>query len=121
MTENTPALLQAVADEQARQVEKWGEQNHPDISLYLPKDTDPERVAQSSDRIRESYARSAEDTKRTNDRIVEADQILGWDTILLEEVYEALEEADPEKLIVELIQVAAVALSYVEAIERRTK
>jgi hypothetical protein len=44
---------------------------------------------------------------------------LTWDGILLEEVYEALAEADPVKLREELVQVAAVAASWVVALDRR--
>jgi hypothetical protein len=40
-------------------------------------------------------------------------------TIALEEVFEALVETDPAKLRDELLQVAAVAVAWVEAIDRR--
>jgi len=46
---------------------------------------------------------------------------LTWRDILLEEIFEALAEEDPEKLRAELIQVAAVAVAQVEAIDRRPK
>jgi len=44
-----------------------------------------------------------------------------WDGVLLEQVYKALAEAsaDPAKLRAELVQVAAVAESWVLAIDRR--
>lgn len=42
-----------------------------------------------------------------------------WTHVLLEEVYEALAEDDPAKLRAELVQVAAVAAAWVEAIDRR--
>ena len=43
-----------------------------------------------------------------------------WRLILEEEVAEAFAERDPHKLREELSQVAAVALSWMEAIDRRT-
>ncbi|TIH26025.1 NUDIX hydrolase, partial [Subtercola vilae] len=43
-----------------------------------------------------------------------------WQDILLEEVFEAFAESDTSKLRTELIQVAAVAQQWVEAIDRRT-
>lgn len=39
--------------------------------------------------------------------------------ILLEEVFEALAESEPAKLRAELVQVAAVAVQWIEAIDRR--
>lgn len=42
-----------------------------------------------------------------------------WRHILQEEVFEALAEGDPAKLRVELLQVAAVALRWVDAIDER--
>jgi len=38
--------------------------------------------------------------------------------MLLEEIYEALAESDPQKMRAELIQVLAVAMKMVEAIDR---
>ena len=42
-----------------------------------------------------------------------------WNLILLEEVYEALAETDTALLRQELIQVAAVAVQWIEALDRR--
>jgi hypothetical protein len=44
---------------------------------------------------------------------------LDWLHILREEVAEAFAESDPAKLRAELVQVAAVAVNWVEAIDRR--
>lgn len=44
---------------------------------------------------------------------------LTWRHILAEEMFEALAESDPAKLRAELVQVAAVAVQWVEAIDRR--
>ena len=44
-----------------------------------------------------------------------------WLHILREEVFEAFAEDDPAKLRAELIQVAAVAVQWVEAIDRAEK
>ena len=53
-----------------------------------------------------------------NDERVERGS-LAWDGILLEEVYEAFAEEDPIKLRSELVQVAAVAVQWIAAIDRR--
>jgi hypothetical protein len=46
---------------------------------------------------------------------------LTWRHILAEEVAEAFAEDDPELLRAELIQVAAVAVRWVEALDRRAR
>jgi hypothetical protein len=42
-----------------------------------------------------------------------------WSAILLEEVFEAMAEDDPERLQKELVQVAAVAVAWIEALNQR--
>jgi hypothetical protein len=42
-----------------------------------------------------------------------------WALALLEEVAEALDETDPDALRAELVQVAAVALRWIDALDRR--
>lgn len=98
-------LLKAVQREQDRQVAKWGVQNHPS---FTPGD--PEKY--------EALYRVTEDIKARND-LAAKNGGLAWESILLEEVFEAgCEWQDNEALKVELIQVAAVALSWVESIDR---
>lgn len=43
-----------------------------------------------------------------------------WFSILLEEVFEALEESDRAKLRAEVVQIAAVAVAWVEKLDRET-
>jgi hypothetical protein len=96
-------LADEVVAERERQIAKWGVQDHP--SSYSENER---RVAE----------RASVRWKRVNDARV-AEGTLTWDGILLEEVYEALAESDPAARRAELIQVAAVALAEVEAIDRR--
>ena len=110
--------LEDVLAERARQDAKWGEQNHPD-------GTGPEtRPLLPHLRINalppHAHARDLADafTSSTNDHAA-ADNVT-WTDILLEEVFEALAEDDETKLRTELVQVAAVAAQWVEAIDRRT-
>lgn len=98
-------LVDAVEAECARQFEKWGEQNHPVHGGKKPKAG-----------VDEWYARSLA-WKRNNDARVEAGT-LGWDSILLEEVYEALAETDSEAIVTELVQVIAVCVSMLASMER---
>ncbi|MFI7678533.1 hypothetical protein [Actinophytocola sp. NPDC049390] len=102
------AVLSEVWHERIRQDERWGEQNHPDLDPRLPRHV-PLR----------DFAAFARHWKAANEYAV-SQGAESWDGILLEEVYEALSEEDPAKLRAELIQVAAVAVAWVEAIDRRS-
>ena len=93
-------VLEQVRGERTRQHVKWGEQNHPDGTG-------------------EQYASHASGARTECDREHRAGRGT-WRHILLEEVWEAMAEADPAKLRTELVQVAAVATAWVEAIDRRT-
>lgn len=114
----TEAVLGDVRDERVRQDERWGEQHHPD---YDPHDI--------SSVVRGEYAFRAERWKAINAQRADPGcevkhrrptaSCTAWDGILLEEVFEALAEEDSAKLRAELVQVAAVACAWVEAIDRR--
>ncbi|MGH3442019.1 MAG: hypothetical protein ACRDUY_08240 [Nitriliruptorales bacterium] len=90
-----------VIRERRRQDALWGEQNHPDgtgvragrtpLATWAREETD--RAAARGD--------------------------LTWRHILFEEAAEAFDEGNPQALREELIQVAAVAHAWVEAIDRR--
>lgn len=95
----TRAVCEEIYLERYRQDEKWGEQNHPDGTGG-------------------KWAELTRDEARAHcDRAAEAGA-LTWTHILREEFLEALAESDSEKLRAELIQVAAVAAAWVEAIDR---
>lgn len=97
-------ILVDILKERDAQDDRWGEQNHPDVAH-------PASVA--------CHQEKASDWKYRNERRVRSGK-LSWDGILLEEAFEAAGETDPERLIAELIQVAAVAVAWIEAIKRRT-
>ena len=84
---------------------EWGEQNHPLIGGWGLRSS--------------KYAAEADRWKYVNGVRVEK-KTLGWDGILLEEVYEALGETVPAKQVEELIQVAAVAMQTAASIIRNT-
>ncbi|WP_372699396.1 hypothetical protein [Arthrobacter sp. JSM 101049] len=114
-TETTPGTLALadVAAERTRQNEKWGEQNHPD-------GTGPREfplAAMGGESVFDAQELAAQATRTTDHRA--ANRMLTWKDILLEEVFEALAESDPVSLRTELIQVAAVAAQWAEAIDRR--
>lgn len=114
----TLKTLDLVAVERIAQQRKWGEQNHPDGTG--PTSTPLNIRGETNGWVDESDSASllAElFTETTDSRFGRGDGT--WRDILLEEVFEALAEDDPDKLRAELIQTAAVAVAWVEAIDRR--
>jgi hypothetical protein len=97
----TVSVLAEIKAERQRQAEKWGEQNFPDGTNTSQADR---RFADEARQICKLHA--------LYDKVT-------WRDILSEEVLEAFAEDDPRKLRAELIQVAAVAVQWVEAIDRR--
>jgi hypothetical protein len=101
-----------VLAERDKQDIKWGEQNHPN-------GTGPTRMLLGTRDLNVICTfKDMADTLRdwTDDRAKVG--ILSFADILLEEVFEALAEEDPAMLREELVQVAAVAVQWVEAIDR---
>lgn len=96
-----------IREERRRQDLKWGEQNHPDGT---GKDVEPVPMWSAED--------LADFCKNETDVMAQAG-LVSWRNILMEEVTEAFVESDPDKLRAELVQVAAVAAQWVEAIDRR--
>lgn len=95
----TKQVLQEVLFERYAQDKKWGEQNHPNgtsVNLYTGK---------------ANHAKAECDLAVAKNRLT-------WAEILKEEFYEALAEEDPSALRKELVQVAAVASGWIEAIDR---
>lgn len=114
-----------VRTERARQDQKWGEQNHPDgtgprVALLgdFPYSYDVNAPRQTSP-LDGWTATELSDTAKANTDIAAKNDNVAWSDILLEEVFEALAESDPVKLRTELVQVAAVAQQWAEAIDRR--
>ena len=98
---HTGDVLNEVYAERERQTERFGVQNHPDGT---------------GGRQRQVQLKDARDLYDLADRRGE----LTFRHILEEEVAEVFAETDPAALRTELIQVAAVAVAWVEAIDRRT-
>ena len=106
-------VLVDIVAERHRQDAKWGRQDHPDGTgpneywlggLGISHDLDAQELARLLRR-------------RCQQRFAEGKGT--WADISLEEFAEALAEDGPVKLRAELIQKAAVAVAWVEAIDRR--
>ena len=109
---NRPVLAEVDA-ERRRQDDKWGEQNHPN-------GTGDERLLPALPPTFEGRATMgtlAYAARRWCQALAENDACT-FAAILLEEVGEALAEDPPATLRAELIQVAAVAVAWVEKIDR---
>jgi hypothetical protein len=96
----TQKVLGDIEDERVRQDAKWGEQNHEDGTSW-------------------EWDELNKLVHELNDKKVALGE-LTWRDILHEEVVEAYGETDPGKLRAELVQVAAVAVCWAEAIDRRS-
>ena len=92
-------VLDEIVAERVRQHDKWGEQNHPD-------GTGGDAYKWLADGARHKCQTAAALGEVTYRHILE------------EEVAEAYAESDPQRLRAELIQVAAVAVAWVEKIDR---
>lgn len=105
---NVTSVLGEVMAERWRQHEKWGQQNHPD-------GTGPGR------RWPGLFNHAMADTANIAKLQVDHEAKRGECTyggILLEEVFEAMAEGDRQNLRAELVQVAAVAVAWIEKIDR---
>jgi len=112
-------VLEEVAQERLRQIDKWGHQNHPDgtgpsIDIIDDIGNFPGDGPEAANGWLTDCARS-----RT-DALAKVPGRLTFAHILTEEWAEAMETEHPTDLRQELIQVAAVATSWVEALDRRT-
>lgn len=100
---STAVVLEDVAVERNNQIDKWGYQTHPDL-------------LDGREGCRADYAMLSGFYRDRNDQAEVQDEC-DWTTILLEEVYEALAESDRKRIREELVQVAAVAVAWIEDID----
>ena len=95
-------VLREVLHERHMQDAKWGEQDHPN-------GTSGHNFKREADHARRACNKAAQNGTVT------------WFHILREEFWEAMSETDDKRLRAELIQVAAVATAWVEAIDRKAE
>jgi hypothetical protein len=106
------SVLREVAAERAAQHAVWGEQN-------LLDGTGPDVVPFENWDVVMDGANVALTTAEHLAVLCSHSECVTWLDVLLEEVLEAFAESDRGRLRAELIQVAAVAVQWVEAIDRR--
>ena len=111
--QRTHRILQDVRAERSRQDKKFPDQALPFLS-NLGEGSYGEAHMRTSCADRAAHWQSVNDNRSSGTY----PESFAWDGILLEEVYEALAEADPIKRRAELVQVAAVAVRIIEQIDR---
>ncbi len=110
----TVDVLTYVLEERKRQDAQWGEQNHPDLLPRCAAD-DPTYVAELYKIPTAAEAKDACDIDARMERT-------NWTAIAVEELAEVVEQAalgDRAKTREELVQLAAVCVAWIEAIDRR--
>jgi hypothetical protein len=116
---STKSILAEIERERTRQDVKWGEQNHP---FHHPElHSGGANKEAFYDAVAAFYAVPPQDKIKI---FCDSHIPLGhtnFATILLEEVIEALSEYDDASIRAELVQVAAVAVNAIEAIDRRAE
>ncbi|WP_205660794.1 hypothetical protein [Amycolatopsis vastitatis] len=105
-TYRTVSVLAEVLAERARQD---GRQDHPD-------GTGPER--DNPVRLASNISEATDAARQATDRALSRGEVT-FAQILTEEAFEALAETDPARLRAELVQVAASAVCWIEAVDRR--
>lgn len=106
-----------VEKEEQKQLDKWGEQNHPCLDQTLLNregGCTPERMCDNYDIPSENVAKFLCDNSFKNGTGTYAH-------IALEELSEVISEFDIEKRRQELIQLAAVCISWIKKIDRDLK
>jgi hypothetical protein len=100
----TNVVLVDICAERDRQDQKWGKQSHPDGT---GEGVCPGFKA-TAEKLKAATAYAAQEGRLT------------WRHILKEEVAEAVAESDRARLRAELVQVAAVAVAWIEDLDGRT-
>lgn len=116
-------ILGEIVAERSRQDAKWGQQDHPAIDHRDIPDVTHHHYGHRADLWKSYNAERAigvEPGSRCPRNIDGPHKHTAWDGVLLEEVYEALGEADPDRMRAELVQVAATTVAWIAAIDRRT-
>lgn len=119
----TPGMrtfAEAVDAERQQQLAKWGDQRHPDLDSRDIDIVTRHEYQFRATRWQEINAERAECTSSWRCSDTTAHAHTAWDGVLLEEVYEALAEADPARLRAELVQIAAVCQAWVHDLDRRS-
>lgn len=128
-TERFGGIAHEVVAEAIRSIDKHGEQAHlpmgtgPDTTPLAARNVEPGSMHQSGlwpgMRARQLARIATLDTK-SHSANEGGDDTCTWWLILREEVFEAAAEANPAKLRAEMVQIAAVALKMIDALDHHS-
>jgi hypothetical protein len=113
----TIAILERVFEERVRQVAQYGHNDDledgtgPDVQWL--KGTDINLDLRTATEIEQAFRHEYENHEERNGKPT-------WMHLVREEIGESFAESDPERLEAELIQVAALAVSWIESLEKRS-
>lgn len=111
-------IFDLISDERDKQDALWGIQNHPDFCPILTNRSGGCSIY----RMAEEFEVPSPERARSITHMANARRELSWFPILQEEVSEVLQWnglTKKDELKRELIQVAAVAVAWIESLERR--
>lgn len=111
MNAHTERVLAEAAAERVSQDARWGRQ---DLPFHDPVGTPLQRDVYSDWSV--YFKRSCDERRKTMEAGGPDNRCNAL--VLLEEVFEALAEDDPQRIREELVQVAAVAVKTIEALDR---
>lgn len=107
-------IIEEIQNEVIRQHEKWGQQNHPSLDQILlgrPGSCTPQRMCEEYEIPTESRAKQKCDIASNRKGIT-------WGHIAVEELSEVISAFNSKARREELIQLAAVCISWIDSIDR---
>lgn len=108
-------ILAEISEERENQNRTWGEQNH----LSVPSPSVPDLVDDCPRIPADVLGIPREEDAKVAYERAEAEGALSWGHITVEELSEAVSAKDDETRRIELVQLAAVVVSWIECIDRR--
>jgi len=115
--------LEEIRNEAQRSIDKHGEQGHLPMGTgpnTRPLDIYDDLTMLDGDMYAWAVSKHATADTKAHSANEGGDNTCTWWLILREEVFEAAAEDDPAKLRAELVQVAAVALKMIDALDHKS-
>lgn len=112
-------ILREVSAERDQQIAKWGDQRLRNFRSGAFRDPEAPSVRTGTRRAMLGLAATTEEF-RTRCEVAEKSGILSFADVLMEEVSEAMDAENEVELRAELIQVAAVAVKWIEALDKQS-
>lgn len=115
MTSHSVNVFEEVLLEQVNQYMKWGEQNHPSVDVMLSQQ------GRIYERMSEHYEVPTQQRAKFLCDKAAKDGDLTYSHVIIEELCEAINSVDDSERRIELIQLAACVVQWIQAIDRRNE